>query len=1607
MKKVLSLFGILYSCLSFSQVITINDSRSADDLVRNVLVNSPCANVTNVTSRTGTFYGSSNGIGYFTNTNSAFPLASGVVLSTGSAINSPGPNTSDLSDGSPAWLGDTNLETTLLASGISMNSTNATVLEFDFTTYSSYFNFQFLFASEEYGTFQCQSPDAFAFLLTDVVAGTTTNLAVIPSTSTPISVGTIRDALYNSSCPSANPSYFGSFNGGSGAAGSATNFNGQTILMNASSTLIPNRLYHIKLVIADNGGTSNDVRFDSALFLGGSSFVFNQDVLGPDLTVANGTALCSNDGTNVNYTITSGLDPSLFTFVWKDVNGVPIPGETSPNLTINTAGTYLLTYYIATTNCEVATNDIIIEYNSTISTPDPVDLYKCNNGQPSYTFDLSYNTTVVDPSNTYTISYHNLQSEAQNNSNPLATTHIVATGTLPKIIWMRIQDSNGCYVTKSFTLRLTPPPTATDPGDITRCETASGSNSAAFDLAALSTTILGGQSTSIYTLTYHLSQSDADNDINPIDISSPLITGNTTIFIRIENNTESTCFNTLQSFNLIVKPRPGIDLIPDQYVCVQYILPVLTNGGNYYSGPNQGLPILPVGTIITTDTTVYIYNETGGTPSCFSQHSFDITIVDVNDITPADMSVCTSAELPPYPLPGTKYYLDAAFTQEVLPGHIINTIGTTTIHVQFTFTDPSCNLIADTFDITISQTPIISTVFSALFDCTQVSTLPVIVTDVGTANYYTYDQPTDVYTPLSLPITTTTHVYAFAVNNGCRSTVYDFMVYINSLGIPNVDLCIPPYTLMASPVGEYRDAPNGGGNVIPPGNITQTTRVYTFIPGATCADDDFFDITFHQPSLTVQTISPQCESYVLPSNPDGGRYFTLQGGPATVGNTELFAGTSIITTTSTIWIYKESTFALTPVCYNEVPWTITINPKPVIDSRGNIIECYSYNLTALTNGNYFDNPYDPNNPTAQIPITNFFIDASDLNAEDDILNRIKTIYITAVSPNDPFCYSENSFTITFDGIEATDLGPTQTHCDFYDLPTLPANNFYYDAPGGPYGSGNLITLPRRFTASTVVGSPIYVFTETNNRFTCRDENAFDIVINYTPILTPVVQNNITACDTYTLAPLTIGTYYTGSGKTGSIISAPVTYDINNPPPSVIYAYAETATTPNCFVEEQIRITLNNVTELLDVPATCESYTLDPTALQPGENYYANSGGVGLLASNATISNTQTVFIYRNFGTCTDESDFIVTIVPRPIANPAVILPVCDTYTGNGSTNFDCIYQFDLTQVETTVLGSQTPATDFAISYYTNSTDANNGTNPIPTPAAYVNGNPTNMSPYLGSIWVRIANTTATNSCANTTEIQLRVNPLPNPQLEAKYFVCRDLSVNPSTVSNTTIDTGLSPANYSFVWTSTATGTTILATTNSYTTNIPGTYSVTITNNSTTCPNTVTTEVIEYAPYITIDYSDAFANPTYITVNVLGPGSGNYEYQLDGGLFQDSNIFYNVSPGDHTVSVRDKDGYCSPEPKTATIINYPKYFTPNGDNYHETWNITDLKTTNPNAPISIFDRFGKFIKQITPSTTGWNGTYNGQPLPATDYWFTVDYSDKGANKTFKAHFSLKR
>ena len=1611
MKKVLILSFLLFSIISFSQVITVDTSTyTADGLVRTVLTNnSPCLSINNVSSRTGTNFGSTNGIGYFTNTNPAFPLQNGVILTTGNVLNSPGPNNTILNDGTLGWAGDANLETALAAAGVTMVSKNATVLEFDFKPFSPNFNFKFLFASEEYGTYQCLSPDAFAFLLTNTNTGVTQNLAVIPSTTIPISVQTIRNSIYNPSCNSANTSYFGLFNDGTAAAASATNYNGQTVIMNASSTSLSiTDTYHIKLVIADG---NNDNKYDSAVFLGGGSFDFGQDVLGPDVTIANGTAPCNNNNINAPYTIYSGLDPNLFDFVWKDVNGNPIPGETGPNLIVNQPGTYLLTYYVQSTSCEVATNNIIIEYNNSITTPDPINLYKCNNGSANYTFNLATNTPIVNPTANYLISYHEFQAQANAGNIPLPTNYTVPAGSLPKTVWVRIQNpTTGCYYSKSFILDLTPSPIANFPGNMPGCETIPGSGLADFNLGNIAQTnaVLGAQSSSIYGVSYHLNPTDAASGANPINTTTAFNSGNTTIYIRVFVLTDPNCSSVI-SINLVVNPKPIVEDKPDQFVCFSYFLPALSPAlGNYYSGPNGTGTLYPVGYEVTIDQLIYIYYQNPAT-GCSAETNFQVTIVEQQDLTPVNVTACDSYSLPAYPFTGTRYFTNPggpiAGNTELFPpptGTPITTLGLTTIYVYYKSpTDPTC-IIFTSFDVTISKTPTITGNYPNLFDCTSINTLQPITVDVGTANYYTLDIPTGIYTPVVLPITTDTTVYLYAENNNCRTPISSFSVVIGTGSfLDNIDSC-DAYNLVAPPVGEYRTQANGGGTVITPGLISTTSTIFHYVASAPCTYNYSFTIRILKPTLTAPTPVTRCDTFTLPVNPEGGSYYTLSGGPATAGNVQRFPN-DIITTTTTIYVYKESATVLSPVCYNEQPWTITINQKPVLAPVAtSYITCYDFTLTSQPPvGNYYHNSGGTNPITLPYTIL-----------QTNTPSNLETIYIYAENPNDPACNSETSFIVDFDGVAIpANLKGDKYACDTYTLPTLPTNVYYYTASGGPNGTGSIVAQ-QTYTTSTT--APIFIYTETNVRQICSDETSFNIIIYNTPVLDATLPMAFNYCDNFALQTLTVGKYYNQSitNSVGRVeIPAGTIYSniVNSPPgailpPTSIFVYAEsgTSTTKTCYIERGIPITLFNVTQLPNVPATCDSYQLKASDLKSGENYYLNNDGTGLLASNAIISTSgiTTIYIRGNapfVTSCFDQTSFTVTIVKRPIAYPVNLLEKCDTFGLN-----DGIFSFDLTTlaIRNQVLNGQIPDPDFTLTFYTSPADANNPlATPIANPAAYQND-----SQPTDSVWIRVQNNTITNSCFAVTELRLKVNLLPNATLDPEYFICQDHETG-TLLNSATLNTGLSTPNYNFAWT--LNGAPYGGNTGLITTNQIGTYTVKVTNVATNCDKTLTAKVTLYEPYISFDYSDAFENPTYITINVLGAGSGNYEYQLDNGPYQSSNTFYNVTPGEHTISVIDKDGHCSPAPVKATIINYPKFFTPNGDGYHETWNIPNLKTTNPNAPIFIFDRFGKLIKQITPTTDGWNGTYNGQPLPATDYWFTVDYTEKGTSKIFKSHFALKR
>ena len=325
---------------------------TVEELVTDVLIDSECNQSFNITSSTGSDFGSTNGIGYFESNGSSWPFENGLIMTSGDIANAIGPESGVISDGDYNWPGDPDLEAYI--PGLNAGDTNnASILEFNFVPVSNNISFDFIFAAEEYGFFQCTFTDAFAFLLTDS-SGNTTNLAIVPGTTDPISVLTVRDGQYNDSCESVNEEWFADYYGPGGLPPltSPTNFLGHTEVMTAQSSVTPNELYTIKLVVADDG----DTLYDSAVFIDGGSFDIGQLDLGDDILVSSGNALCEGQ----EIVLDAGALPNNSSIEWF-MDGALIENSNGVTLSVTETAFYSATITVDNTDCSYS-DDILVEF---------------------------------------------------------------------------------------------------------------------------------------------------------------------------------------------------------------------------------------------------------------------------------------------------------------------------------------------------------------------------------------------------------------------------------------------------------------------------------------------------------------------------------------------------------------------------------------------------------------------------------------------------------------------------------------------------------------------------------------------------------------------------------------------------------------------------------------------------------------------------------------------------------------------------------------------------------------------------------------------------------------------------------------------------------------------------------------------------------------------------------------------------------------------------------------------------------------------------------------------------------------------------------------------
>lgn len=266
------------------------------------------------------------------------------------------------------------------------------------------------------------------------------------------------------------------------------------------------------------------------------------------------------------------------------------------------------------------------------------------------------------------------------------------------------------------------------------------------------------------------------------------------------------------------------------------------------------------------------------------------------------------------------------------------------------------------------------------------------------------------------------------------------------------------------------------------------------------------------------------------------------------------------------------------------------------------------------------------------------------------------------------------------------------------------------------------------------------------------------------------------------------------------------------------------------------------------------------------------------------------------------------------------------------------------------------------------------------------------------IWLRVDNSIG---CGGINFIDLIVNSTPQINLLNEYTLC----INPK--KHTPIILSANSTNDKFEWRNAKND--IISTNRLFTLERIGKFSLTVykTENSMECSNYKIFTVVNPNKPIIKNLEVNTENSLNNFINIEIDGTSTYEYSIDGQNYFGNTTNYtfnNVLPGIKTISIRDINN-CEPSiHKEVSIINFPKFLTPNNDGKNDVWliygaNNNFFKTID----ITIFNRFGKILHKINNNNAelGWEGTYNGEQLPSDGYWYKaklIDYNNKSIEKT---------
>jgi gliding motility-associated-like protein len=1124
-------------------------------------------------------------------------------------------------------------------------------------------------------------------------------------------------------------------------------------------------------------------------------------------------------------------------------------------------------------------------------------------------------------------------------------------------IRMEQTGANACPPTTTFVdLIVSDKPVANTVSDQAICDVAND-NTEDLTLTDFDSTVLGSQTNPDLVITYHLSQGDADDDI--AGQSSPFdLTGTTTFFVRIDDSAQEVCFDTT-SFTI------NLDIVPEANTVAEYRLcdDISNNGAESFDLPSRDIEVLD-----------------GQDPAQFSVEYF-------TSQADADMGSLGGAS------PLADNYSSAGQTVVARIENNDNRTCYDTTSFDLIVDDFPIATAPQTFNFCDDQNDGVQNIDLTQFNSQVLAgqTNPDFV-----VSYHATQNDADAGTPevaLSYDAPLGDTLLFVRVDNSeneiCFSTT-SFTVRLSAQAVANT-------------IAEYRlcDSSNDG--------------------------TELFDLVSRDIEILDGQDSAQfsVEYFLSQADADLG---SLGGATPLPGN---YNGTG-----ETVFARIENND--NRACASTTVFDIVVDELPIASAPQTFNFCDEQNdgvqnidltqfnsqvLNGQTSSNfvvsYHASQNDADMGTPEVAVS------YDAALGDTVL------FARVDNSANETCFSTSSFTISLseqavandisdyrlcdannNGFERFDL--TSRFSDVLDGqdPSDFSIEFFTSQADADLGSLNgAIPLPNNYRSA---GETLFARIESNSNRDCYDTNTLVIFVDATP--TTGTQPSLIVCDDVSndgvedidLSQFDIAilngqtnpdfevTYHASQADANSgdgALSSPYTVSRSTP---AIFARVDNRNNAECFSTTSFNFIISPTPTAnpVDNIVQCDDPTNDgseffnlsdvfPQVLN-GQNasdfditFYASSADAQVPTNQlddpylSSALTPEQIFVRIESVTnpqCADFTDFTILIEPQPTAFVAQDLSACD------DKPFDGKERFDLSSQDDDILNGQDSSL-FTVSYYLSQSNANNRINPLP--ANYENANDSEI------IYARVENNSF-NGCYDTSSFMLDVFSRPTIPNQGPITICAGVPE--------TIDAGGGFSSY--LWSTGETTRRIDVTSG-------GEYTVTVTN-ANDCDSTATITVVEsdVATITELEVQQFEVKTNKITVSVEGPG--DYEYSLDDFIYQASPVFDDLYPGFYTVYVMDLNG-CGTVSKDVVIIGGPPFFTPNQDGFHDTWQIIAASTV-PDAIIYIFDRQGKLLQQISATGAGWDGTFNGNPMPSSDYWYLVELGD---GRSFKGHFALKR